>query len=57
MFPRQRKGRNDMNKQLSPYMVLLLAQQSTQGKTLLKQMENTWKKIMVLVEKEWKKQT
>jgi hypothetical protein len=46
-----------MNKQLSPYMVLLLAQQSTQGKTLLKQMENTWKKIMVLVEKEWKKQT
>lgn len=45
-----------MKKDLSPFMVLLLAQQSQQGKTLLKQIDTIWKKIIVIVDKEWKKQ-
>ena len=43
-----------MNKNLSPHMILLLAQKSAQGKTLLKQIDMIWAKIEKLVIKEMK---
>jgi hypothetical protein len=43
-----------MNKNLSPYMILLLAQKSQQGKTILKQMEILWLKLEKLMNKESK---
>ena len=43
-----------MKKDLSPYMVLLLAQQSQQGKSILKQIDNLWLKLEKLIVKEMK---
>jgi hypothetical protein len=39
-------------KNLPPHMVLLLAQKSQQGKTILKQIETLWLKLEKLMNKE-----
>ena len=43
-----------MKKKPEPYMIFLLAQQSSQGKALLKQMDTIWMKLEKLVIKEMK---
>ena len=43
-----------MKNNISPYMILLLAQKSQQGKTILKQIDNLWVKLEKLIQKEVK---
>jgi hypothetical protein len=43
-----------MNKPLPPHLILLLAQKSPQGKTILKQIDNLWVKLEKLIQKEAK---
>jgi hypothetical protein len=43
-----------MNKPIPPHMIFLLAQKSQQGKSILKQIDNLWEKLVKQMIKEMK---
>ena len=43
-----------MNKTIPPHMILLLATKSQQGKTILKQIDALWDKLVKQITKEMK---